>query len=108
MLFGEFDGGDIVTGEVQSSDTGKMFVYDGRGSFTSEQSTGQRFLVEAFYDRNTPKWEDEHKNYLATLGFRLTLADTGDPGVSSVGAGSGDPGVSAESIYQALVSQSFD
>ena len=108
MLFGEFDGGDFVTGEVQSSDTGKMFVYDGRGSFTSEESTGQRYLVEAFLDKNTPKWEDEHKEYLASLGFRLTLARAGESGLSGADADSGGSGPSADSIYHALVSQSFD
>ena len=90
ILFEEFAGGDLRFGKFSSSDPGKMFVYDGRGSFDSEQSSGQRFLVEAFYHKNTPQWEDEQKRHLTTLGFRLSLAGAGGPGSSSADAVSGD------------------
>ena len=108
MLFGEFAGGDLRFGEFSSSDTGRMLVYDGRGSFDSEQSSGQRLLIEAFYHRDTPKWEDEHKKHLATLGFRLALAGAGESGLSGTDARTGESGLSGDSIYHALVSQPHD
>ena len=115
MLLGEFDGGNIVSGDVNSNDTCAMFVYDGRDSFWSEPSTGQRFLVEAYLHDDVPNWTDEHCKYLTTLGFRLPASGS-IAEVSSVPAGDGvnpvapgPAGAGADKcVYSCLVSESHD
>jgi len=73
MLFGVFDGGDFVSEAVQFRDTCTMYAYDGRSTFKSESSTGQRFLVEVFQPAGTQHWSADYKQYLTALGFRLSL-----------------------------------
>ena len=114
MLFGEFSGGNFVSGGINSNDTGKMFVYDGRGSFDSEQSSGTRFLVEAFMHDGVPKWTAEYRQYLTTLGFRLPASGSGgDASAAAEGSSNsgGDASTAVEqgaNVYRCLLSEACD
>ena len=92
-------------------------VVDGRGSFIPEETTGPSFLVEAFLPDLTHT-SGEQKQYLRTLGFRLSCEDgagtvlidsgqatAGGAGTTSNGSPTADdPG----GRYKTLVSQPFD
>ena len=112
MLFGDFVGGAFASGCTHSNDTMKMFAFNGRGSFRSEESTGERFLVEVFTTAGTAEWSDDYKSYLEELGFRLSLGDTFASG--SVDQGGGTTAGPASRIgggcpcYQALASKDHD
>ena len=99
-----------------------MLVYDGRGTAHTEASTGQRFLLEVFRPAGVSAWSHEYKQYLASLGFRLSHEPAGSASTASssgtVAAGSvsgdaggasaaGDPGADA-CCYKALISQLHD
>ena len=113
MLFGDFVGGAFASGCIHSSDTMKMFAFNGRGSFRSEESTGERFLVEIFTTAGTDQWSDDYKSYLVSLGFRLSLDDAtpasrrGVPGGGTVTAPASRSGDGCP-CYQALASQAHD
>ena len=120
LLFGEFVGGAFVSGSVDCDDVAYMHVYDGRSSFRSEASVGERFLVEIFLSAGSDAQSTADRQYLTSLGFRLPggltggASAAGDPGteVASVGSGGSTGGTSAASepgpvsgCYKALVIQ---
>ena len=114
----------IASPDVDDSATGvvhkkcKMWVVDGRGSFVPEETAGPSFLVEAFMPDLT-RTSCEHKQYLDSLGFRLSCC-AGSAGISLAesrpsvvgGTGTSDKaGPTANNpggCYKALVSQPFD
>ena len=96
MLVGAFDGGNFVSGSIDSSDRRKTCAYDGRAPYPCGESVGKRFLVEAFLHRDTPKWPQQHQDYLKEFGFVLPSAS--------------DNRVASDSVTAApsMVSESFD
>ena len=83
-LFGDFVGGDFVSGAVRSTETGVLHAFDGRGSFRLEEATGQRFLVEVYLPAGADTWSQEYRLYLQSLGFRLSNTAGGSGGASAV------------------------
>ena len=80
MFFGEFEGGNFVSGSIDSSDRGRLFAYDGRALYQCAESVGRRI----FLHKDTPNWPQQHRDYLTSPGFCLHAVPGG--GVTSSAA----------------------
>ena len=115
MVFVEPARGNSANGVAPERHT--IRVVDGHGSHTPVESVGQSFLVEAFMP-DLAHADDEHKQYLKSLGFKLSRGGVaGDTAVGSGSASVGGAGVTKDrgptannpgGCYKALVSQAFD